>query len=110
MANACAAPTGPLTHDEPMVARPMWHEDGDIVLSAKDGKIEQQFLVHRHMLRRTSNVFRDMLAMPQPENAEGSVGHLVIPLDDSAADLRALLSALYDGLCVKISCKLTPKH
>ena len=102
MSNPCAIPTGPLTHDEPVVARPIWHEDGDIVLSVKDGKIEQQFLVHRQMLCRTSNVFRDMLAMPQPANTKGSAGYPVVPLDDSAGDLRALLSALYDGLCVKI--------
>ena len=110
MSNTCAILTGPLTHDEPMVARPIWHEDGDIVLSVTDGKIEQQFLVHRQMLRRTSHVFRDMLAMPQPENAKGSAEYPVVPLDDSAAGLRALLSALYDGLCVKTSRKLTPKH
>ncbi|CCM06578.1 uncharacterized protein FIBRA_08856 [Fibroporia radiculosa] len=43
-----------------------WFEDGNIVLGVET----TAFRVHRSLLSRSSDVFRDMFDIPQPENVD----------------------------------------
>lgn len=73
-------------------------DDGSVVLRVKDPPT--LFRVHRALIARHSEVFRDMFAMPQPENgddAEMIETCPVVDLHDSANDMSSLLRALYDG-------------
>lgn len=70
----------------------LWFPDGNIVLCAH-GVL---FRVFRGILAARSPVFADMLAFPQPEDAETLDGCPVLHLDDSAADAMYFLKALFD--------------
>jgi hypothetical protein len=83
----------------------LWFPDGNIVLSAH-GVL---FRVFKGILAARSPVFADMLAFPQPEDAETLDGCPVLHLDDSAADTMYFLKALFDYECVlslSLSCPL----
>lgn len=75
----------------------LWFPDGNIVLSAH-GVL---FRVFKGILAARSPVFADMLAFPQPEDAETLDGCPVLHLDDSAADTMYFLKALFDYECVR---------
>ncbi|KAJ7896703.1 hypothetical protein B0H14DRAFT_2678436 [Mycena olivaceomarginata] len=70
----------------------LWFPDGNLVLSAH-GVL---FRVFKGILAARSPVFADMLAFPQPEDAETLDGCPVLHLDDSAADTMYFLKALFD--------------
>ncbi|KAJ7111636.1 hypothetical protein C8R43DRAFT_852582, partial [Mycena crocata] len=70
----------------------LWFPDGNIVLCAHN----VLFRVFRGILAARSPVFADMLAFPQPEDAEVVDGCPVLRLDDSAADTMYFLKALFD--------------
>lgn len=71
----------------------VWLDDGNIILVAKG----EAFKVHQSVLARHSEVFRDMLKMPQPTNDQGADKCPIVPLSDSTKELEHILSALYDG-------------
>lgn len=71
-----------------------WFEDGSVILLA--GSVA--FKVHRGQLARHSEVFRDLLSLPQPIDEASFEGCPLVELHDSPTDLWYLLRALYDGL------------
>ncbi|KDQ59933.1 hypothetical protein JAAARDRAFT_56859 [Jaapia argillacea MUCL 33604] len=71
----------------------LWFEDGNVVLVAS-GTLA--FKIYRGVLIRSSEVFRDMFAIPQPEFMETMDGCPLINVHDSALDLGHLLSALFE--------------
>ncbi|KDR67627.1 hypothetical protein GALMADRAFT_79593 [Galerina marginata CBS 339.88] len=85
-----------------------WFDDGNVVLQAEN----RQYRVHRSMLSRHSNIFRDMFNMPQPcEPAEPSVeGCPLILLTDEAEDLEQVLSIFYDNIRTNDMRELLPYH
>ncbi|KAI0697613.1 hypothetical protein BC835DRAFT_1270241, partial [Cytidiella melzeri] len=71
----------------------IWFEDGNVVLVAKS----TGFRVHRGVLARHSDVFRDMFLVPQPANGEMLQDCPVIRLaDDNPDEVAAVLNILYD--------------
>ncbi|CDO75242.1 hypothetical protein BN946_scf184633.g1 [Trametes cinnabarina] len=76
----------------------LWFEDGNLVLVAGD----TEFKVYRGPLIAHSDVFKDMLSLPQP-GEDRQPGHLardfcpVIPLYDSPDDLRYVLRVFVPG-------------
>lgn len=72
----------------------LWFEDGNVMIIAED----TAFRLHRGILSRHSEVFRDMFSIPQPQgDAEIMEGVPVVHLPDSLHDLAHFLCALYDG-------------
>jgi len=73
-------------------------DDGSVVLRAKDPHV--LFRVHRALIARHSEVFRNMFLIPQPPPDDHTAmieGCPVVELHDSAKDVASLLRALYDG-------------
>lgn len=70
---------------------PFWFADGDLVLEVK----AYRFKVHRARLA-CSEIFADMLALPQPANAECVAGAPLVRLADSARDWLIALEWMYD--------------
>ena len=68
----------------------LWFDDGNVVLLCRDAA----FRVYRGLLTRHSVIFRDLLAMAQPANAEMVESCPVVHISDSPDDLRYLLRAL----------------
>ncbi|KAJ7776964.1 hypothetical protein DFH07DRAFT_1056603 [Mycena maculata] len=62
----------------------LWFPDADLILRAENSP----FRVHSSILGARSSVFRDMVAFPQPTNAEGDIidGVPVVRLHDSALE------------------------
>ncbi|KAJ7747295.1 hypothetical protein B0H16DRAFT_1280384, partial [Mycena metata] len=74
----------------------LYFDDGNIVLSAKDGKGQTiYFRLSKRILAKNSPVFKDMLAMPTPETVEHYDGIPLVEMPDDADDLRLLLSLLF---------------
>ncbi|KAF8518709.1 hypothetical protein BU17DRAFT_76104 [Hysterangium stoloniferum] len=76
----------------------LWFDDGSIVLRAKEPVM--LFRVHRALIARHSEVFRNMFMIPQPQtrgDTELVEGCPVVDIYDSANDVSSLLRALYDG-------------
>ncbi|KAF8509838.1 hypothetical protein JB92DRAFT_2831819 [Gautieria morchelliformis] len=73
----------------------LYMDDGNLIVAAKD----VAFRVHRSILARHSEVFRDMFEVVSlPSDAEIYDGHPVVPLSDAPEDVLRLLCALYDTL------------
>ena len=93
--------SGGADEDEVMRQPDLWFSDGSIVLRAEN----RMFRVHVSQLSRHSEVFSDMLSMPQPTatiddehgQADRIEGCPVLLLHDKAEDVMHLLRALYDG-------------
>ena len=84
------------TEPTPAVTRSeYWLDDGNIVLQAEN----VQFRVHRSVLARQSNVFKDMFGMPQPLQPEEPTvdGCPIVWLSDAADDVKMMLAAFYDN-------------
>ncbi|KAK7690546.1 hypothetical protein QCA50_005644 [Cerrena zonata] len=74
----------------------LWHDDGNIILIAED----TPFKVHKSMLSKKSEIFRDMFSLPQPATLDESElmdGIPAVSMSDSWIDLRCILLAIYDG-------------
>lgn len=70
-----------------------WFSDGTIVLQVS----ATQFRVYRGILSANSPVFRDMFAVPQPqEDGELVEGCSVVHLQDSVNDWKCVLNALHE--------------
>ncbi|KXN88161.1 hypothetical protein AN958_07620 [Leucoagaricus sp. SymC.cos] len=73
-----------------------WFEDGNIVLVTHE--TPTAFRLHRGVLARHSEIFRDMLDFPQPEvKLVDYEGCQVICMYDGPLELSNLVKALYDG-------------
>ncbi|OCH87259.1 hypothetical protein OBBRIDRAFT_889927 [Obba rivulosa] len=70
-----------------------WFSDGNIVLIAGN----TAFRVYQGLLSRQSQVFHDMFAIPQPQDAEHIEGCPVVRLSDDASDLICVFRALLNG-------------
>lgn len=74
-----------------------WYHDGSIVLHVEN----TLFRVHQSVISLHSEVFADMLAVPQPVGEDQLEGcHIVRLHDDTALDWEKLLVVLYDALYV----------
>ena len=72
-----------------------WFEDGNLILEADDNIC---FKVHRGVLARQSEIFQDMLAIPQPEvQAMDPFSCQTVRIHDLPTELALLLKAIYDG-------------
>jgi hypothetical protein len=80
----------------PPVQSEYWFDDGNVILQAEN----TQFRVHRYLLSRHSNVFKDMFSLPQPTTDPGLTpeGCPIVFLSDKVIDLECVISAIYDGL------------
>jgi hypothetical protein len=70
----------------------LWFADGTLIVQA--GK--SLFRVYGGILARESPIFHDMLAIPQPNDAETMDGCNVVRLTDDAWDLKCFLKAIFD--------------
>lgn len=70
----------------------LWLEDGNVIFVAEN----TAFRVHRSILSKYSEVFRDMFSIPQPADAEMLEGCPVVHLQDTKNDVAHVLSALFD--------------
>jgi len=71
-----------------------WFEDGNVVLLTEN----TLFRVHRSILSRHSEIFKDTFAMPQAPSEENECieGCPVVPLSDTTEDINNMISLLYD--------------
>jgi hypothetical protein len=70
---------------------PFWFSDGDFVLRVE----KHLFRVHHDRLQ-ASDIFTDMLALPQPSHADCIDGCPFVELTDAAADWLVALKWMYD--------------
>lgn len=78
----------------------MSFEDGNIALVAGT----TAFKVHRGVLSRKSDLFKDLLSLPQPpDSVQYWEGLPVVPLMDSAEDVAILVDAIYNGAKCAVS-------
>ncbi|KZP27857.1 hypothetical protein FIBSPDRAFT_917775 [Athelia psychrophila] len=79
---------------EPFISKPApgayWFGDGDFILRVGSFR----FKIHHHRLH-CSEIFSDMLALPQPVNAENIDGCAFVELPDSPADWMVALEWIY---------------
>ncbi|EIN12935.1 hypothetical protein PUNSTDRAFT_111294 [Punctularia strigosozonata HHB-11173 SS5] len=78
-----------------------WFEDGNIVLLTDLDPEPVAFKVHRGVLARHSDIFSDMMALPQPELSVFSDtvdDCTVVHMQDIPSELSILIKALYDGI------------
>jgi len=95
-----AAPAGPVQVDKHCAS--LWFDDGNIVLSAPSevtANLTVHFCVHAGVLRRHSQVFADMLAIPAGHRNSSSEGENYgglprVRMTDSSEDLEAFLKVL----------------
>ncbi|KAK7690491.1 hypothetical protein QCA50_005589 [Cerrena zonata] len=72
----------------------VWYEDGNVVLIAE----RKAFKVHRSILSSSSDVFRDMFEVVQPDLLDSSStfdGCPIVHLSDTAKELTTFLEILY---------------
>ena len=95
-----------------LIRTDFWFNDGNIILIAQNAA----FKVHKGQLARHSEVFNDLFSLPQPSNpppspslqtSSGTADDLIdgcpfVILQDSPSDVFYFLSALYDGLYVRL--------
>jgi hypothetical protein len=86
---------------EPVRSADIWYEDGTLVVRAE----YTLFRVYRGILAAQSEVFNDMLSVPQPPSAETETfdGCPVVRVQDTAEDMSRFLRALTDTRWV-VSC------
>lgn len=87
----------------------LWMEDGNIVIAAVDESSEDKttyvFKCYKGLLSKHSPVFRDLLTLPQPSNADSEDSYEGLPLitlTDSYKDVKQLLQLLYYPRCVVV--------
>ncbi|KAF8187700.1 hypothetical protein BJ912DRAFT_969265 [Pholiota molesta] len=75
----------------------LWFDDGSLVIQATSIR----YRIHRTIICQHSAIFRDMMAMPQPndgslDNENTFDGCPVVKLEDNSDELSMLLEALYN--------------
>lgn len=81
---------------EPQQRGEPWFEDGNLILQA-DGNVS--FRIHRGVLARQSEVFKDMLALPRPSALTPNGDECeTVRMYDMPVELSNLLVAIYDGV------------
>ncbi|KAJ7467887.1 hypothetical protein B0H11DRAFT_1921359 [Mycena galericulata] len=95
MANSSPQPERERVEHVTQRVQDLWFADANLILRAED----TLFRIHSGLLAARSPVFRDMVAFPQPANAEGDVidGYPVVRLHDSAAEVEVFLRAVFDS-------------
>ncbi|KAJ7610470.1 hypothetical protein FB45DRAFT_700290, partial [Roridomyces roridus] len=71
----------------------LWFEDSGLIIQAGDSL----FRVSGSVLAARSPIFRDMLAIPQPEDQPKMDGCPIVVLPDSAEDTEYFLRAIFDS-------------
>ena len=93
--------TGDTQDDPPKKSETYWFEDGNIVLKASGATSgETLYRVHSSIFARHSEVFKDMLSIPQPSKkaeAEMIDGCPIISLTDAKYDIENMISIFYDN-------------
>ncbi|KAJ7167006.1 Alpha/Beta hydrolase protein [Mycena filopes] len=81
--------------DEETRVAHLWFSSDALVLKAE----KRLFRVPKSILAARSSVFRDMVAFPQPTDNETGIveGTTVVLLHDSAVELEAFLTAIFDS-------------
>jgi hypothetical protein len=76
----------------------IYFEDGNLVISAKNGTDGDivYFRVHKSILGKHSPVFKDMYSVPPPQEVEQHDGVPLVHVHDDAGALRSFLKAIYD--------------
>ncbi|KAH9856090.1 hypothetical protein C2E23DRAFT_810040 [Lenzites betulinus] len=69
-----------------------WFDDGSIVVIAQD----TGYKIHKSVLARHSEVFRDLFSLPQTSADDHLDGCPVVRITDASGDFSNLLRALYD--------------
>ena len=76
----------------------VWLDDGNVVVVAQN----TAFRVHKSLLSRHSDVFRDLFTIPQPPVCGGVVDLYdncpVVHVSDTSFDFRELLRVIYGGV------------
>jgi hypothetical protein len=72
----------------------VWYDDGTLIICAEN----TLFRVHRGILAAQSDIFKDMLSIPQPPsvNAETFEGCAMVRVHDNAEDMKRLLRVVLD--------------
>jgi len=81
---------------EELIRTDPWFDDGNLILRAE----KAIFRVHRGMLARHSEIFKDMFNIPQPPVLDWSnymYGCPVVTLYDKSDEVSIMLSLLYDN-------------
>ncbi|KAJ7061566.1 hypothetical protein C8F01DRAFT_987242, partial [Mycena amicta] len=84
-------PPTPMSTENVKRAESLWFSDGSIVLQAGN----TQFKVFHGILSVRSAIFRDMLALPQPQDAQMVEGCPLVRLSDDETETTAFLNAIY---------------
>ena len=73
----------------------IWFEDGNVVVIAQT----TGFRVHKSLLSRQSDVFRDMFDMPSPpaDEPQSAYDCSMARVHDTSYDMRELLKIIYCG-------------
>lgn len=88
-----------VSHSPSPSPEPLWFSDGNLILVAQPSGV--RFKIHRGILERHSEVFRDLFALARPDKNgrdEGEEGCVEVEVYDRPGDMGYLLCALYDGL------------
>jgi hypothetical protein len=83
---------------EPVRSPDVWYDDGTLVIRAEN----TLFRVSRGILASQSDVFKDMVSVPQPPStdAETFEGCAVVYVHDTAEDMERFLRTILDIRCV----------
>ncbi|TDL25681.1 hypothetical protein BD410DRAFT_784719 [Rickenella mellea] len=82
--------------DKPEPHPDLWYSDGSVALIAEG----TAFRVHGGLLAANSDIFKDMLRVPQPDLVETYEGVPIIYLSDTKNDLEHLLKVIYRFQCL----------
>jgi hypothetical protein len=81
--------------DEPVRSAAVWYADGTLVIRAGN----TLFRVYRGILASQSDIFNDMLSVPQPldvADAETFEGCVVVRVHDTPVDMERFLRTILD--------------
>jgi hypothetical protein len=82
--------------DETVRSADVWYDDGTLVIRAEN----TLFRVYRGILASQSDIFKDMLSVPQPSGADADAETIedcaVVRVQDTAGDMTRFLRALHE--------------
>ncbi|KAJ7232031.1 hypothetical protein B0H12DRAFT_1239748 [Mycena haematopus] len=96
-----------IDNNTPTRVEELWFEDGGLVVQAE----QSLFRVSRAVLAARSSIFKDMLGLTQPPDAETIDGCPVVRLLDSAEDVTCFFRAIFDSSFFEsYPCKVSFEH